>query len=75
MKTYQIKYQQTGIWQETNGGPYYYMYGLINKTEVVKTNNIIKEIAKIKKLAESFKSPGIFPNMKAEFVLKDVKKL
>jgi hypothetical protein len=73
MKIYQIKYQQTEIF---NDGGYnnilpFYKYDLVDKTEVIKTNDITAEIAKIKKRAESFKS-SIFPNMKSKFVLKDV---
>ena len=76
MKTYQIKYKQTEIWNQFNYNmPFSYNYGLADKTEVVETNNIKSEIEKIKKKALAFKSPGIFPNMKSEFVLKSVKPL
>lgn len=84
MKIYQIQYQQTEVYtvfpcNNYLGGGFYnpkpaaYVYGLVDKTEVVKTNDIKKEIERIKKKALGFKSPGIFPNMKAEFVLKNIK--
>lgn len=86
MKKYQIKYQQTEIYtvypcNRYLGGGFYnpspatFEYGLVDKTGLVETNDIKKEVEKIKKRAEGFKSPGIFPDMRAEFVLKDVRPL
>jgi hypothetical protein len=70
MKTYQIKYQKVGV-KLPNNTKSTDDYRLVDITEIIKTNDLKMEIEKLKTEALKFKS-NIFPNLKGEFILKDV---